>query len=102
PVRALPGARRPPAHRQPDRARPGPDIDAAFTLSRHTAYSGGDDPPEPPRVTIRLRAHALVHDAHPHAARRSGRRRRAQPPPAAPRGLYPPADGRALLAAPAR
>ena len=36
------------AHRQPDRARPGPDIDAAFTLSRRSAYSGGDDPPEPP------------------------------------------------------
>ena len=76
------------AHPQPDRARPGPDIDAAFTL-RHAGE-------------LDYGRHALVHDAHPHAARRPGRRRRAQPPPAAPRGLYPPADGRALLAAAAR
>jgi hypothetical protein len=46
--------------------------------------------------------HALVHDAHPDAAGRPGRRGRAQPPPAAPGRLHPPADGRALLHAAAR
>ena len=33
---------------QPDRARPGPDIDAAFTLSRRCAYPAGTTPPSPP------------------------------------------------------
>src|ERR1700728_3788592 len=83
-----PGGGQPAAPRRPGR------LDLRVRLTARTG----------PESAARRRGtfHALVTAAHSHVARGPRRRRCRQPPAAAAGRVHPPADGRPLLAAPAR